>query len=63
MWVSELANGCGLRQWQTNSRIVRVTAPDIGTPFQFHSETLGAFSHNAMPLRAPATHAVVLAWA
>ena len=63
MWVSELVGRCGLRQWQTNSRIVRAIAPDINSPFQFHSEALGAFAHNAMPLRAPATHAVFLTWA
>ena len=53
LWVSEFAEGCGLCAWLNNSRVVHATATSPQGPFKRQGVSLGIFSHNVMPLRAP----------
>eukprot|EP00051_Salpingoeca_urceolata_P033452 m.500932 g.500932 ORF g.500932 m.500932 type:complete len:246 (-) comp62516_c0_seq1:406-1143(-) len=55
LWVSEFARGCGLASWLNNSRVAHATASSPEGPFVRHDIALGIFSHNVVPLRAPAS--------
>jgi len=56
MWVSEMVNGCGLKDWGKNSRIIHATAANPNSAFKFQEATLPVWAHNAAPVRAPKTH-------
>ncbi len=51
--VSDLGT-CGLEAWQTNSRIVSAKSKSLTGPFVFDSEVMGAFAHNANPVKISA---------
>ena len=51
--VSDLG-ACGLEAWQTNSRIVSAKSKSLTGPFVFDSEVMGAFAHNANPVKISA---------
>jgi hypothetical protein len=55
LWVSEFVNGCGLSAWLSNSQIAHATASTATGPFTKDSTSLGIFSHNVVPIRAPKT--------
>ena len=55
LWVSEFVNGCGLSAWLSNSQIAHATARTATGPFTKQNTSLGIFSHNVVPLRAPKT--------
>ena len=55
LWVSEFVNGCGLSAWLSNSQVAHATASTAVGPFAKHDTSLGIFSHNVVPTRAPKT--------
>ena len=52
MWASEIADGCGIETWRSNSRIVHATSTD-GVHFARRSVVVDAFSHEPIVARAP----------
>ena len=45
MFVSEIANGCSLKDWTTNSQVVHATSDDAGGPYRKDSVALPAWAH------------------
>jgi hypothetical protein len=52
MWASEMAEGCGIEAWQTNSRIVHATSAD-GVHFRRREVVFDTFAHEPTVARAP----------
>jgi len=44
MWASEMAGGCGIQSWRTNSRIIHATSTD-GVHFERKELVFEAFAH------------------
>jgi len=55
LWVSKMAQNCGLTAWLYNSMITRATAGSPMGPFTKRDTPLGVFAHKVVPLRAPAS--------
>ena len=51
LFVSSIADRCGMAAWQANSEILHATAPSLGGPYAQSDVVLGPFAHNANPLR------------
>lgn len=51
--VSEMANGCGLDEWEPGSTIVHATSPTLWGPYARSALVAPAFSHNAESARLP----------
>jgi hypothetical protein len=54
IFVSEFTSGCGLASWLNTSLVTHATAASPTGPFKHSGTALDVFSHNVMPLRAPA---------
>ena len=52
MWASEMAAGCGIEAWRSNSRIVHATSTD-GVRFQRQGVVFERFAHEPTVARAP----------
>ena len=53
MWSAEMTEHCGIGAWAQNSRIIRATAKDLGSPFVREQVVWKVFSHEPMMARAP----------
>jgi len=53
MFAAEMANGCGLNSWGTNSIVVRSISDTPTGPFQRQEVVVDAFAHNPTVSRAP----------
>ena len=53
LYVSEMANHCGLKTWQTNSFIRHAAADAVDGPYVPQGTVVRAWSHNAMPWVTP----------
>lgn len=53
MWAAEMAGGCGISTWLSNSIIAYSTATDPAGLFTRHSSTWPVFTHEPVVARAP----------
>lgn len=53
MYVAEMANGCGMNTWSTNSQIAHATSSSPEGPFTRQSTVAEPFAHNPTAARAP----------
>ena len=53
-WASQLAGGCGLNSWTSNSRIVHATAASPGGPWSLRAVVARVFAHEPDVVRGPA---------
>merc|ERR1711908_36753 len=51
MWVSEMACGCGLKSYNTNSFVRHVVAKNPQGPYTASNVTVGVFSHSTACVR------------
>eukprot|EP00937_MAST-01D_sp_MAST-1D-sp2_P007456 g7456.t1 len=45
MFAAEMALGCGINAWETNSRVVRASSASLDAPFTVDAQLLPTFSH------------------
>lgn len=53
MWVSEMADHCGIGAWQQNSRIVHASASSAVGPYARQSTTWEVFAHEPVVVPGP----------
>ena len=59
MWVSELADGCGMATWTTNSRTVRASSPDPLGEYTREAVQIPTWTHESTVTRGPGGEWVV----
>ena len=52
MWASEMAEGCGIESWRSNSRVIHATSTD-GMHYTRQGVVFEAFAHEPTVARAP----------
>ncbi len=53
MWAAEIVGGCGMRDWNTNSRCVHATSASVAGPYDFQDEAVPTVCHNPVVVYAP----------
>ena len=54
--VAQMANGCGLDKWGSNSAVVRAESSSPTGPFRYKQTVLRPFAHNPTIRRLPSVH-------
>ena len=60
LYVSEIAGGCSLANWTSNSHCIHAVGSSVTGPFAFSDVAVGVFCHNAAPIQDPVTGALWL---
>ena len=60
LFAAQMANGCGLGHWGTNSQIIRAESPNATGPFVFKEVVLQPFAHNPTARLLPDNQGVVI---
>eukprot|EP00940_MAST-03C_sp_MAST-3C-sp2_P000135 g135.t1 len=60
LFVAQMANGCGLGDYGTNSMIIRAVSKEPSGPFTFEEIVLAPFAHNPTARKLPNNEGIVI---